>query len=183
MIWRGAWNNTTAYAINDCVYSEGWTFICIVANTNSWPHSYNGTRWNLVANKGDPGPQGVQGPIGATGPQGAQGWTGPQGAQGPQGWTGAQGPQGPQGPAGGFNVYTGGWTEETNFPIGHMVFVYETGGEMPANNGTANVRLGSAYNASVGYRTGGTGAVLAGVWRSRGQGYGDHALYVMQRAG
>ncbi|MCK1994730.1 collagen-like protein, partial [Peribacillus muralis] len=42
----------------------------------------------------DQGPQGFQGPQGATGPQGFQG---PQGEQGPQGFQGPQGEQGPQG--------------------------------------------------------------------------------------
>ncbi|MGI2840616.1 Gly-Xaa-Xaa repeat protein, partial [Bacillus cytotoxicus] len=52
---------------------------------------------------GPQGPQGIQGPTGATGPQGPQGIqgptgaTGPQGPQGIQGPTGATGPQGPQG--------------------------------------------------------------------------------------
>ena len=77
--------------------------------------------------KGDRGPQGVQGPKGDTGPQGAQGPKGdpgpqgvpglqgiqgpkgdkgdagpqgPQGIQGPRGATGATGAQGPQGPRG-----------------------------------------------------------------------------------
>ena len=42
-----------------------------------------------------PGPQGVQGPMGAAGaqgPQGIQGIPGPQGCQGPQGVTGPTGP-------------------------------------------------------------------------------------------
>jgi hypothetical protein len=56
-----------------------------------------------------PGPQGAQGPVGATGaqgpqgeqgPDGATGAQGPQGEQGPVGATGAQGPQGEQGPVG-----------------------------------------------------------------------------------
>jgi len=56
--------------------------------------------------KGDTGPQGVQGPKGDTGPQGPQGIQGPRGAtgatgaQGPQGPKGAAGPQGPAGPIG-----------------------------------------------------------------------------------
>lgn len=56
--------------------------------------------------KGDRGPQGVQGPKGDTGPQGSQGPkgdTGPrglQGIQGPKGDTGAQGPQGVPGAKG-----------------------------------------------------------------------------------
>ncbi len=53
--------------------------------------------------KGDTGATGSQGPAGPTGPQGATGATGSQGpigntgAQGPQGNTGATGPQGPAG--------------------------------------------------------------------------------------
>lgn len=53
--------------------------------------------------KGDPGPQGVPGPQGIQGPKGDKGDTGPQGPQGiqgPRGATGATGPQGPQGPRG-----------------------------------------------------------------------------------
>ena len=60
----------------------------------------------LVANKGEPGATGPQGPkgdkgdTGATGPQGPKGDkgdTGPQGPKGDKGDTGATGPQGPQG--------------------------------------------------------------------------------------
>ena len=63
----------------------------------------------LVAMKGDPGPQGLQGVAGATGaqgPQGVKGDTGNTGAQGPigntgpTGATGSQGIQGIQGPTG-----------------------------------------------------------------------------------
>lgn len=53
--------------------------------------------------KGDPGPQGVPGPKGIQGPKGDKGDTGPQGPQGiqgPRGATGATGAQGPQGPIG-----------------------------------------------------------------------------------
>lgn len=53
--------------------------------------------------KGDPGPQGVPGPQGIQGPKGDKGDAGPQGPQGiqgPRGATGATGPQGPQGPRG-----------------------------------------------------------------------------------
>lgn len=53
--------------------------------------------------KGDPGPQGVPGPQGIQGPKGDKGDTGPQGPQGiqgPRGATGATGAQGPQGPRG-----------------------------------------------------------------------------------
>lgn len=50
--------------------------------------------------KGDPGPQGVPGPKGIQGPKGDKGDTGPQGPQGIQGPRGATGATGPQGPIG-----------------------------------------------------------------------------------
>ena len=48
----------------------------------------------LVANKGDPGPQGPKGDKGDIGPQGPKGATGATGPQGPKGTTGPQGPAG-----------------------------------------------------------------------------------------
>lgn len=57
----------------------------------------------VTARKGEPGPEGIQGPIGPQGPQGIQGAIGPQGPQGiqgPQGRTGEIGPQGPIGATG-----------------------------------------------------------------------------------
>lgn len=57
--------------------------------------------WNTAGNKwiqlGAQGPQGIQGPAGATGANGA---AGPQGPAGATGATGAQGPQGPTGATG-----------------------------------------------------------------------------------
>lgn len=49
---------------------------------------------NLKGQKGDTGPQGIKGDVGAQGPKGD---TGPQGVQGVKGATGAAGPVGPQG--------------------------------------------------------------------------------------
>lgn len=54
----------------------------------------------ITARKGDPGPEGSQGPVGPQGPQGIQGAIGPQGPQGIQGPQGRTGEIGPQGPAG-----------------------------------------------------------------------------------
>jgi hypothetical protein len=162
MVWRGLWNGSTYYNVDDVVNSEGWSFICIVAGQNYWPHSYNGSRWIMVASKGDTGAQGPQGPTGATGPQGNNGAQGPQGPQGPQGNTGAQGPQGPQGPDGGFDVYSGTSGTNLTFPIGHIVAVTSM---EPARNAPASVYLsatGTDYSAS-------GSSVLAGVWRARGR--------------
>ena len=52
---------------------------------------------NLKGNKGDPGPQGIQGPKGDPGPQGEQGVKGDKGDPGPQGPQGIQGPKGDTG--------------------------------------------------------------------------------------
>lgn len=54
----------------------------------------------VTARKGEPGPEGIQGPIGPQGPQGIQGAIGPQGPQGIQGPKGRTGEIGPQGPIG-----------------------------------------------------------------------------------
>ncbi|AIK58853.1 collagen triple helix repeat family protein [Bacillus anthracis] len=76
---------------------------------------------------GATGPQGAQGPAGATGatgPQGAQGpagatgATGPQGIQGPAGATGATGPQGVQGPTGATGIGVTGPTGPSGGPAG-----------------------------------------------------------------
>lgn len=70
--------------------------------------------------------------------------------------------------------YTGSDANEINFPIGHYVVVPSSG--KPARNSTATIRLASD-NAV--YSTGGSGAVLAGVWRQRGyfEYYNNFNLY------
>jgi len=100
LTWRGAWNATTAYAVDDAVNDGGSSYRRNVAGTTSTPPASDATNWTLIASKGDVGPQG---PPGATGAQGPTGATGTTGATGPAGATGAQGPQGnagPQGPTG-----------------------------------------------------------------------------------
>lgn len=104
IVWRGAWNNATAYKKGDAVSNSGNSYIAITDNIGVPPT--NTANWNVLAKKGAAGatgPQGPQGLAGPTGPQGPQGPTGAQGLtgpQGPQGLQGVQGPQGPQGPAG-----------------------------------------------------------------------------------
>lgn len=91
--WQGAWDGSTAYAVDDAVSYGGSAYICTEANTGRHPD--NGAPfWELLASKGDTGETGETGP---TGPQGPIGPQGPQGDQGIQGATGATGPQGPQG--------------------------------------------------------------------------------------
>ncbi len=113
LVWRGAWKNTTSYAINDAVQYQGSAYVAIAANQNTPPP--DPLTWSLLAAQGATGPTGAQGPqglkgdTGATGPQGPKGDTGATGPQGLKGDTGATGPQGlkgdtgatgPQGPKG-----------------------------------------------------------------------------------
>lgn len=92
-LYKGAWSEAEAYDFLDMVTKDGSSYLCIaedgapagIAVTNT-------TYWALIAQKGD---------TGATGPQGPKGDTGATGPQGPKGATGATGPQGPSG------VYTG----------------------------------------------------------------------------
>ena len=87
--YRGAWASGTTYSFFDLVTSGGNSYLCI--NTSGSPAGTavtNTTYWALIAQKGD---------TGATGPQGPKGDTGATGPQGPKGATGATGPQGPSG--------------------------------------------------------------------------------------
>ena len=120
IVWKGAWNDTTAFDKNDGVEHSGSSYIALENNTNVEPGT-SATAWQLLAKEGEQGLQGIQGPQGPMGPQGIQGDkgdkgdtgdTGPQGIQGVQGVqgvkgdtgatgaTGAQGPKGDTGAAG-----------------------------------------------------------------------------------
>ena len=94
MNWTGDWSSTTAYAVGDGVYSNGSSYICIVANTNEPPPDTG--FWNELAS------------VGATGPTGPQGPTGPTG------------PTGPQGPVG--MTWTGAWSSTTAYAVGDGVY-------------------------------------------------------------
>jgi len=106
--WRNDWSiDGIEYKVDDVVSYTGSSYICILAhksNENCLPT--NKALWNIIAHKGDTGPQGIQGetgpqgPKGDTGPQGIQGETGPQGPKGDTGPQGIQGDIGPQGPKG-----------------------------------------------------------------------------------
>jgi hypothetical protein len=99
---KGAWDASFAgYRQNDVVAHAGSTWRCIPAacTTGSEPLATN-AEWELLAAKGDTGPQGEQGAMGAQGQRGedgAAGSAGPQGVQGPQGERGPKGEAGPQG--------------------------------------------------------------------------------------
>ena len=49
--WQGTYNNSTAYVVDDVVYSGGSSYICILASTGNTPP--NGTYWELLAEGGD----------------------------------------------------------------------------------------------------------------------------------
>jgi hypothetical protein len=51
--WLGAYNNATAYAVDDAVSYNGSSYICKLASTGNLPT--NGTYWDLLAEKGAPG--------------------------------------------------------------------------------------------------------------------------------
>ena len=110
LTWLGEWTTTTEYLINDAVYYEGNSYVCIFSHTASALNvPPNETYWTMLSQEGaqgTQGPQGLAGEQGAAGPQGVQGEEGPQGAQGSQGQqgevgnTGETGPTGPQGDQG-----------------------------------------------------------------------------------
>ena len=49
-VWRGAYNNSTAYTPDDVVSSGGSSYICILASTGNAVS--NGTYWNVLAQTG-----------------------------------------------------------------------------------------------------------------------------------
>lgn len=69
-IWRGPWDNATAYVVNDIVYQDGSSFICILGNTNHQPPNF--TYWQFIVQKGDTGATGTAGTNGTNGAAGSQ---------------------------------------------------------------------------------------------------------------
>ena len=55
--WKGAFNNSTAYAVDDVVSSSGNSYVCILASTGNAVS--NGTYWNLMAQAGTNGTNGT----------------------------------------------------------------------------------------------------------------------------
>jgi hypothetical protein len=86
------------YLANDAIQFNGSSYVATEAVSGLSPDE--STAWQLVAARGEIGPQGPQGEVGPQGLQGAIGPQGPQGEQGPQGDIGPQGPQGEQGAQG-----------------------------------------------------------------------------------
>ncbi|HWD14281.1 MAG TPA: hypothetical protein VG519_13105 [Pseudochrobactrum sp.] len=73
-------------------------------------------------------------------------------------------------------VYKGGWADETNFPVGHTIFCWNAG--VP-RNGAASPRLHPTEIET--YQVTGSGALLSGVWRSRGRVHPNEPLFLMER--
>jgi hypothetical protein len=96
MVWRNTYQPGQPYLIDDVVYFNGSSYICIQP-TGGAEDPNDPTFWSLVALAGSPGPTGATGP---TGPDGPEGPTGPAGATGPTGPDGPDGPTGPIGPTG-----------------------------------------------------------------------------------
>lgn len=59
--WKGAYNNSTAYAVDDVVSSGGSSYVCILASTGN--ATSNGTYWELMAQAGTNGTDGATIPL------------------------------------------------------------------------------------------------------------------------
>jgi len=70
--WKGLWNESTEYQINDMISYNGSSYISLSVNLNSIPEN-NLAVWHIIAASGK------QGPVGPSGPQGPVGKIGPQG--------------------------------------------------------------------------------------------------------
>ena len=57
--WKGAYNNSTAYVVDDVVSSGGSSYVCILASQGNAVS--NGTYWSLMAQKGTDGTNGTNG--------------------------------------------------------------------------------------------------------------------------
>ena len=117
--WRGAWQTSTAYVVNDVVSQSGNSYICVTAHTSgTFSTDLAASKWSLVAQKGDTGATGSTGATGTaatiavgsvtTGSAGSSVTVTNAGSSSaatfnfsiPRGDTGATGATGSQGPAG-----------------------------------------------------------------------------------
>ena len=83
--FRGPFDNSASYAINDVVTYNGSSYVATVASQGGSTPDVNTADWSLMAQQGAAGPAGAPGSAGPTGPSGPTGPTGPAGPQGPQG--------------------------------------------------------------------------------------------------
>ena len=84
LVWRGAWNETYNYSINDSVGYNGASWFAIdniparpTPLTPNIPPDVDTSHWALLAMQGSQGPQGPQGIPGLPGPTGPAGSSGP----------------------------------------------------------------------------------------------------------
>ena len=54
IVWKGAWNSSTAYTVDDAVSHSGSSYICIQAGTNQNPSTAT-AYWEPMATKGTDG--------------------------------------------------------------------------------------------------------------------------------
>ena len=52
--WRGGWNASTAYGVNEAVYYSGSSYVSTQANTNKRPDQ-NTSHWDIMAQAGAQG--------------------------------------------------------------------------------------------------------------------------------
>lgn len=85
-IYKGIYNEETAYNALDIVYYNGRSYIAKQdTKGNALPTGTDNDYWGLIVDKGPQGPKGDTGQQGAKGEQGSMGPEGPQGPQGPKG--------------------------------------------------------------------------------------------------
>jgi len=113
--FRGAFDSSQNYAVNDVVTWLNSAWISTVASNQGNTPSFSPTQWSVLvpAAVGEQGAQGAVGAQGPQGPQGLRGETGATGLQGPQGLTGATGRPG--------LVYEGAFQSTTNYAAGDVV--------------------------------------------------------------
>ena len=119
--FKGAFDNTIAYAAYDVVSFNGSSYVAKLAINAGDPVPDVNPNWSLMAKQGTPG---ANGGIGPAGPQGTQGNPGPQGPIGPTGATGPQGPiglTGAQGPSGVGMTWRGEWDCAGSYEVGDAV--------------------------------------------------------------
>lgn len=62
--WKGAWVTGTAYTRDDVVQYDGSAYVCTISHTaGTFATDLAAPYWNLMASKGDTGPQGPSGNI------------------------------------------------------------------------------------------------------------------------
>ena len=157
MAYRGSYDSTRNYGLNDAVSYGGSTYLSTATSNLGNAPNANPTVWSVFAAAGT---DGVAGAAGATGAQGAPGIQGPAGPQGPTGPAGAAGTNG----AAGLH-YVGTYSSAANYGLNDGV-VY--GGSAyislaAANRGNAPDQSpawwGLLAQAGAAGQTGGTGSV------------------------